>query len=151
MRKLMAGLVLLAGCGESAPPDIGTTKTEIEALVRNYHEAMNKGDLKVIGEMMAPDCSLIWSGDDPVYGSAACLKILQGFVDYHKSHDLLEKRKPLFDNIRVRQEGVIAVATYLVAFRESNEQPQELFTHIFRRESGKWLLIHDHRVTRRKQ
>jgi len=148
----MAGLALLAGCGESAPPDIGTTRTEIESLVRKYHEAMDKGDLKVVQEMMAPDCSLIWSGDDPVYGRENALKILQGFIDYHKGKDLLDKRKPLFDNIRVRQDGVIAIATYLVAFREAKDLPpgEELFTQIYRRESGHWLLIHDHRVGRRR-
>lgn len=149
MRTLFAlALLGAAGCGERTPPELGPTKAEVEKLVRTFHDAMNAGDLEAISGMCAADFSLAWSGADPAFGRENALKEIQKFVDYHKAHDLLGKRKPRFDEIRIRQEGTIAWAVYTVAFIEQKPQSIEVYTQMFRREGGRWMLIHDQRGQR---
>jgi ketosteroid isomerase-like protein len=149
MRKLLAAALILTGCGESTPPDIGTTRLEIEALVKKFHEHMGQGNHDALLEMLTPEFSLAWSGEEPVHGKEKAGQTLKEFIDILKSKDLIGKRKPRFSEIRVHQEGTLAWAVYSVAFLEMQPPFEETYTQLFKRTSGKWLLIHDHRSPRK--
>jgi ketosteroid isomerase-like protein len=146
MRKWFLLATLAAGCGEANPPqDVGAARAEIDALIKQYHDKLIRGDIDGVVALLDPEFSISFSGQDTVYGRDPATAVLKGFVEFYKAQDILGKRKPRFGEIRIRQDGNVALATYTVAFIDDPGKPafEETFTHILRRTGGKWLFLHD--------
>lgn len=149
MRKLIVLVAFLAGCGEAAgpPPDLAATKAEIESMVKRYHEHFTNAEVDPIMAMLDSEFSIIYSGQEPVYGREAAGNVLKGFIEFYKSKDWIGKRQATFREIRVTQEGKIATASYRVFFMDAPDKPPtiEAYLQVFKHREGKWLLYREHR------
>ncbi len=146
MRKLTVAVLLalpLAGCGESS--DVVAAKTEVEATIHAWHDLYDAGNIEALGEMIDPEVSFpvppsqFLQGKDAVYA-----RIQKDMQDYVISRDFQGKRKTLYDRIVINVNGNLAVARYGVNITDPGGVSAALFTRVFRKAGGKWLLLSEH-------
>jgi hypothetical protein len=146
MRNIALALaVTAAGCGEAAPPDIGTTRTEIEAIVKQYHDKLSAGDIDGAAVFIVPEASHGSRADKLSYGKETVLRDLRGYIDIYKEKDLIGKRDAKYGRIEITQYHEVALARYDVTFLEKGKPFNEIYTQLFKRIGGKWMIIHEHR------
>lgn len=144
MRTLGATLLLaVASCSGDAV-DPAAAKTEIEKLLRQYHEAYDRADVDAVGAMLDPDVSISDPPHGFIRGKERCVEHLRKGMLRIREKDLVGKRATLFGPIQVDVSGPVAVATYVGMVREEREQANTVFTRVFRRSEGRWLILTEH-------
>jgi len=143
MRRL-AILVLLAAASCSDAVDPAVAKVDVETLVKVYHEAYDRADTDAVIAMLDPNITISDPPQGFIKGKTACGEHLKKGMDRIQQKGLAGKRATLFGPIHVEVAGTAAVATYVAMVREDRDQSNTIFTRVFRRKDGKWLILAEH-------
>jgi ketosteroid isomerase-like protein len=140
MRFAAAGVLLLLGaCSKEGPPplDIAQSKQMIWDAIKLYHDASDKGDADIIKTLLAPECSLVVSGDDVIRGQD---RVLRALTDRMKSYEG-QSRVTITGKEVISVTGDMALVTYLA--NVGNQRG--IITAMCRRnKDNKWLIAHIH-------
>lgn len=138
-------LVVLTACPASEPPDVTAAKAEVEAATRKWHELYDNGDVDGVAAMLHAEVSMPVPPDQFLHGREAVLeRIKKEIEDYVISKNFQGKRKTRFGPIRVTASGELGVARYDVTITDPAATSTGLFTRVFRRDGGQWLVVLEH-------
>ncbi len=138
-----AALLALASCSGAIDP--AAARTEIEQLVKVYHEAYDRADAEGVLKMLDPDVSIPNPPAAFFRGKESCGGELKKGMDRIREKGKVGKRATYLGDIKVVVEGRIGVATYLAHVSEEGTTPSKsIFTRIFRNTDGKWLILAEH-------
>lgn len=149
MRLLIATAALAAASCSDGSGDSAAVRTEVEQLVKAYHEAYDKADINAVIGMLDPDVVLSRPHEVRfVYGRDECVEQLKKDIERLKATGRVGKRKTFFETIRVDVNGPIAIATYATLVKEDGgtATASGLFTRVYRydRTLKRWLIYREH-------
>jgi ketosteroid isomerase-like protein len=141
-RFALLGLLAVASCSDAVDPAVA--KVDVETLVKVYHEAYDRADADAVVAMLDPDVTISDPPQGFIKGKVACGEHLKKGMERLRQKGLAGKRATLFGPIHVEVAGICAVATYVAMVREDRDQANTIFTRVFRRRDGKWLILAEH-------
>lgn len=133
---LLALLLLFIACA-SVPPD---DDAGVRAAMNGFLEALNALDAEAINAHFAPDATAFFPvvASDRLNGKEAIAAIFQTYVTETKKN--VAKTNIVAEEMRIERSGDMAV----VSFQVHNPAAVSRRTFVFRRESGRWLIVHMH-------
>jgi len=131
----------IALAGDASPSPSATAEDQIRAVLESQQDAWNRGDLDAFMQGY-------WKSDRTEFvGAGAIQRGWQAVLDrYRKAYpDRAAMGKLTFSNLQVTMLGPKA-ALVLGEWRldRASDQPQGVFTLIFRKFPEGWRIIHDH-------
>lgn len=133
-------LLILGACSKEGPIplDIAQNKQMIWDTIKAYHDAADKGDIDLIGSLLAPEVSLVVSHDDVIRGHDAVLRALR---DRMKSYEGTN-RSTITGKEVISITGDMALVTYVASVVDS--QRGVVTVACRRNKDNKWLIAHIH-------
>jgi|SRR5688572_7697372 len=140
-----AALLALVSCSGSIDP--AAARSEVEQLVKVYHEAYDRADADAVFAMLDPEVAISRPNEGKfIYGKEACGEQLRRDMDRLKNQGKVGQRRTFFEMIKVEVTGNLAIATYATLVREEGQPSNGLFTRIYRHDANqkKWLIYREH-------
>jgi ketosteroid isomerase-like protein len=135
----LAALLGLGACsGDAPPPDLASHKEEIRRVLREYHDAGDKGDVARMVSFLAPECTMFKGQEDFARRAEECEKELTERIKKIEG----QNRSTLLGRETIEVTGNIAVVTYVASVNVGNLRAP--ITAVFRRSGDKWLIAHLH-------
>lgn len=135
-------LACLAGCAPTTQSHVMTPDAGVRASMERFLMALNQLDTAAMSASFADDISAFvpTARADRVEGKAAVSRIFEAFaIDARTRGDRLDIRP---EGLRVQAAGDAGFASF--AARDTVAGTLSRRTFIFRRTSGRWLIVHFH-------
>lgn len=130
------GLLALAACSDSLPPDIQANKQAIWDVVKAYHAAGDKADVDTMAAYLAPEATVFKGSEDFARPKEQAVKELTDRVKHYEN----QSRSTLLGREEISITGDVGIATYVASV--GNQRAG--ITCVLRRTSGKWMISHIH-------
>lgn len=137
MKRLpILALALFIACASVPPKD----DAGVRAAMNGFLEALNALDAEAINAYFASDATAFFPVVAPerLNGKEAISEIFRTYVAETKKN--VAKTNIVAEDMRIERSGDMAV----VSFQVHNPSAVSRRTFIFRRESGRWLIVHMH-------
>ena len=139
-RQVLAiiGVAALLTVAASGPAAAGDIKEAVIAADTAWSAAIAKGDAKAVAEVYTPSGQILPTGSDPVKGTAAITKFVQGLLDGGVGSVTLT-------TLEVVSQGRYAteVGSYLIKDKDGKEIDHGKYVELWRLDKGEWKLHRD--------
>jgi uncharacterized protein (TIGR02246 family) len=138
---LTAGLILLAGYSQAAPPTTGADEAAIRAQTTSWVTAYNGGDANAVAAQYANDAVLLPPGAPSVSGQAGILAFFTKDIADAKSAGVVLVIDPKTD-VGVSGDMGWESGTFKVVIKGAVVESGK-FLSVSRKKDGKWSYIRD--------
>ena len=132
------GVAALLTIGATGITEAGDLKETIMAADAAWSAGVAKGDAKAVAEIYSANGQILAGGSDPVKGTAAITKFVQGVLDEGVSSVALT-------TLEVVGQGRYAteVGSYVMSDKAGKEIDHGKYMELWRLEKGEWKLHRD--------